>query len=530
MNLKNDNQNINLVLKTAEDDSKSLKVSIFSVFSYMRKFLLVWVLVAAILASCVCIRQVWNFKKKATVYPPVSTLISFSHSGVEKGLDPLGNILDVNIISSPRIIEAALVELDYDMELIDKVRKNLKIEGIIPDDAINKITAYQSVFESKGDITSAEKLIATTYFPTQYKISLSYASTDLNFAEAKDLLDEITNSYRRYYIQTYGYNRAFGEAVSNVDYEAYDYSEAVQLFSDSLTSIERYVYRLSNEDKTRFRSTETGYTFTDLLEKTRTIRSINLDRISSYITVNNVTKDKDRLVKYYEYKIEADERAKATYSSTVETLKMAMEMYQKDAVVVPVGDSVSAPITQNSKQYDDFFSQMIDAQRSFDNCSQNIAKNKARIESLNSQPTGTASDKQKVEAELLTVSETVNGLIELINKTADEYYEKVAFSNSFSVIVPASGTEPKSPAQAGLSTKLRPAYKKTVMYEAALFFMFVGAAFAAAWLAALKKSESEALAVEGVAETEENAVKNDGIVKETASVEKPADKSSGKKK
>jgi hypothetical protein len=64
------------------------------------------------------------------------------------------------------------------------------------------------------------------------------------------------------------------------------------------------VANLNRDDTSRFRSSQTGFTFADLYQAIVTLRTVDLDMISSYVTVNTVTKDKTTLLDYYNYQIE----------------------------------------------------------------------------------------------------------------------------------------------------------------------------------------------------------------------------------
>lgn len=96
---------------------------------------------------------------------------------------------------------------------------------------------------------------------------------------------------QRGFYNNYGYNSSLESAVVSIDYTEYDYVDAVDVFDSSLGSLKNYIDELAASDNTRFRS-ETGYTFADLSSSIDTVRNEDLDWISSYITLNNVTKDK----------------------------------------------------------------------------------------------------------------------------------------------------------------------------------------------------------------------------------------------
>lgn len=96
----------------------------------------------------------------------------------------------------------------------------------------------------------------------------------------------------------------------SIDYNDYDYVDAVSVFDSSLKSLKEYIDDLAKHDNIRFRSDQSGYTFADLSQSIETIRTEDLDMILSYIVYNNVTKDKENLIANYEFKIEELTRSK----------------------------------------------------------------------------------------------------------------------------------------------------------------------------------------------------------------------------
>ena len=67
-----------------------------------------------------------------------------------QGLAPDGNEFDVNKIKSPNIIESALTNIDEPLSYVENVRRNISIKGVIPSDALDKISLYQSVYSKGG--------------------------------------------------------------------------------------------------------------------------------------------------------------------------------------------------------------------------------------------------------------------------------------------------------------------------------------------------------------------------------------------
>lgn len=432
---------LNVTLKNEDDEKDEVVVSLSGILKKFKKYFLVW-LVTAVVSAMLIITGSAIFSSDQ--HKSMSALVSFTFDGIEKGLDPDGNKFDVNSLKNPFVIESALTKLGYPLDELEIIRQNISISEIIPTDAIDRITTYKSVYESatNGALSAAQAMLDVTYYPTQYKVKFNYSQTSFSNDEAVEIFNTVLECYRDYFFETYGYNKALGSAVTVLDYTKYDYAEAVDVFDSTLSTLKSYVSHLAEEDTTRFRSANTGYTFSDLSEAIKTIQEMDLDRISSYVTVNNVTKDKDVLIDYYQYRIDALNREKAIASENLSTISTLIETYQKDTIMVFGNgtDNTDTQETQYSEQYDSLIRQKISAQNTVSTATQRVNYYNQRIKSLKDKPVGSDEKIEKVEEYFNDLDSKVSQLIENINITADEFYTTVAFANAYNVLVPASSS------------------------------------------------------------------------------------------
>ena len=181
-------------------------------------------------------------------------------------------------------------------------------------------------------------------------MTFNYFKAGFSFEEGKEILNEVLNSYRSYFFETYNYNVALGSSVSVVDYTTYDYAEAVNIFSNSLDSVTDYLNNIKQSDTSSFRSSVTGYSFDDLLAEASLIKNNDLDRSSSYITINNITKnDKDSMISYYKYLVEQLERKKAVSVSTLNSINDSISSYEKDPLIMVVGSDSESSTEEDGK-------------------------------------------------------------------------------------------------------------------------------------------------------------------------------------
>ena len=251
----------------------------------------------------------------------------------------------------------------------------------------------------------------------------------------------MTEKYEEYFYDSYGYNKSLETAVTSIDYNDYDYIDALTVFDASLGSLKDYINDLSSRDTTRYRSDETGYTFADLSKSIDTVRTEDLDWISSYITLHNVTKDKKNLIANYKFKIEEYERTKKIYEERLKAVEDTISGYEKNSILIfsNATDGTNAALNQSSDTYDNLITEKVKAQTNLSSSQQRINLYQERIKSLESGKSTVGSEKI-VEEKLAAISDKVQTLIDSVNNTATDYYKDVLFTNAYKVLTPASSS------------------------------------------------------------------------------------------
>lgn len=497
---------LNVTLKNEENDKDEVVISLSGIFKKFKKYFIIW-LVAAIVAGLLTVS--FSGLTGADQYKSMTALVSFTFDGIENGKDPNGSVFDVHEIKSPSVIEAALTELGHPLTEVESIRQGITIEGIRPADAIDRITVYQSIYEggTSGALSAAEKMLETSYYPTQFKVYFNYANTSFGDDEAVEVFNTVLECYRDYFFTTYGYNEALGSAVTALDYTDYDYAEAVDVFSSTLSTLRSYVNTLASEDTTRFRSSVTGYTFSDLSEAIKTLQNMDLDIISAYISLNNVTKDKENTKNYYNYRIEALERQKVVATENLATITDAINTYQKDTIQIFGNGTEGTDTISNiaSDKYESLIQQRINTQDELSTTTQQIEYYKERLKKLNSTGTASEAEIERVETDLASLDEKIATLIDNVNKTADEFYNTVEFANAYNILVPASS----SSVVRTISDVVKDSLVPLLVIEALLVVVYIGVAFVTAIIAENKKKNAAAVSAEPEAkeETKEKAEK-----------------------
>ena len=484
---KSNERNLNVTIKNDHDEKDEVVISLSGIFKKLKKYFLPWVIIAAMLgAAVVSIKAAKVMKSK----PPLTALVSFSYSGIEKGLDPNGKSFDVNTLKNPEVISAAVAELELSDTKIEPIRQNISISGVIPADAVDRLTLYHSVKaqSTNGNVAPVQAILDTSYYPTQYKIKFNYANTGLSKEDAVDVFNMMLDKYRDYFYRQYGYNQSLGAAVSTLDYKSYDYPEAIDLFRSTLNTLATYLKDLSREDLTRFRSS-TGYTFEDLYESVITVRALDLDKAESLVNVNNITKDKQAALDYYQYTIDELTRQKERDEESYKAVQEAKNNYQKDKLLVMQNaDGVGTEISKTSEEYDKLVDQEVRLAEDIEETKQKIKKYAQRKEALGkSNNTTTEAQIKDLDARLDSINNKVNDLVVKIKDTSDEYFKNVEFANAYSILVPATNS-----GEIGFMAAAKASIKKVIIYEVLIFFVYFGIAFVTAIIDENKRSKAAA--------------------------------------
>lgn len=433
--------NLNITLQNEENHDDDVIISIGTIFRKLKKYVLIWLIVAVIVFVLVL-----GSVSVKTIHskPTLTALVSFSYDGIEKGVDPNGRDFNKEMIKNPIVIEKALTNLGLPLDELDSIRNGITIQGIIPTDAMDKILTYKNVYENanSGNLQAAQAMLDVYYFATEYQIFFDYSRTSFSRKTAVEVINNILEEFKKYFFDIYGYNETLGSSVVALDTSSYDYSEAIEVLKTSLDTMSTYLKQLSRDDKTRFRSSVTGYTFDDLYEAIGTLKSIDLDKVSSYVNVNNLTKDKNASIAYYDYRINELTRRKKSIEEQLVSVKESIKSYEKDQIIIFGNgtDSTNTQSTQKSQQYDDMIEQKLTLTNDLATTKQSISFYEERLKALQESSSTDNAKIEQVNQQLEDVNNKITDIIEDVKLTADDYYENVTFQNAYNILVPASNS------------------------------------------------------------------------------------------
>ena len=124
-------RNVNLIVKNEDERKEEVVISLAAIFRKLKKYLLAWFMVAVIVGGIVGGVSIFFSTTSST---PVRALVSFTHDGIEKGKNPDGSVFDPNSMKNPLVLERAISACNMDPQLLEVVRSDIEIEGIVPED------------------------------------------------------------------------------------------------------------------------------------------------------------------------------------------------------------------------------------------------------------------------------------------------------------------------------------------------------------------------------------------------------------
>lgn len=484
MNQENE-KNISVTLKQNDDEKDAVVISFETIFRQLKKTFSIWLVLAIVTGLLTSAFAVLLNKTSST--DTINSLINFNYSGIEAGLDPDGNQFDVNKIKAPNIIETALTNTNVSLKYVEPVRRNIEIKAVMPDDVVDTISLYQGIYSDGGaaGLEAVNKLLEVSSYPTYYIVSFNNNNAGFDIETGKKIINEVLNTYQEYFFTTYGYNEALGNSVVAVDYTEYDYPAAVDIFKSMLDDLDIYTRNLQAIDTTDFRSNTTGYSFSDIRRNVELIRTADLDTLSSYITINNVTNDSDQLITYYNYKIEELQHEASVLQTKLESITKSIDSYEKDSMLIfgEAGDLEETDYSQASEKYDELIEQKVQAQEEYSVVNQQIEYYKSRISTFKNNTAKNEADIEYVEARFSKLYDKINNLIDITTKTSDEFYENVVFANAFNILVPASGDAP--------TVQIGNVLFPVIIAEALVFVGYIAYGFITAIIHDRKKSKKD---------------------------------------
>lgn len=403
----------------------------FKVLHYLRRWRIL-IFVSAMIAGILF----YLYGKESQVYT-ASSVIEFDHEGIEEGLAPDGTELDVSQIFSSNVITKALEETGANAS-VDWVRTHGSTAEIVPDDVQQAINA--KIEEGKD---------YEPYYPTQYKVSFSVES-DRDEEFARTMLDTVLDCYVSQFSEQYINQSLAANGVETLGERDYDYIEKAEVINDSVADILTYLNEKAKQDYT-FRSSHTGYTFTDLAALYDYIHGNEVPYLFSRILQGRITQDQDLLIKKYQTRIDQHNQTATINNSTVQDILDIIQTYasknqegglyydgenqgtgNSSGVLDDVYGMDEENLTDHTTVYDTLLDRFVNEKQGANKQSINAAYCQYIIDIFQTQPEVEIDQTQyiqDIEGTTTTLIDKLNELYQIVDDTVNEYNDYLGAQN-----------------------------------------------------------------------------------------------------
>lgn len=242
--------------------------------------------------------------------------ISLNYAEASRGLNPNGTRFNTYDILSDAVLEKAIADGNLGNLTPNQLRATLAVEPL-----------------AAGSSVSAERYYVSTEYVLSYRASgrtQHLSSTAVIKAVANAFYDSFRESFSR------------KTAVMTPDFsllDEADYLDKVELLDRYASDMAEFLRMCSKESKTY--ASGDGETFSSLSTKINSLRSVELERLNSYILVKGLSVNRDQQLSKFRYlnlmkDINADKNT-ASYGIHLE----AIDLYERDmatVVLIPTRD------------------------------------------------------------------------------------------------------------------------------------------------------------------------------------------------
>lgn len=359
-------------------------------FIYYISSLLVVVVIGIIIAGI-------KYFNTAKIQRSASIDIEFTYEGAANNRTPSGDIFSIDAIKGKKLISEVLEKEGlYDKYTPELISSNMEVTGCRPDNVIDQIKAYDSLY----NFSESRTILINEYYPTVYNIKLyDCFDTSISDADLKNLVAAIANAYKEYFIKEYDYILYPSSLNNLIVLDDYDFFQRIKILKIQLGTIRNYAQELYTLNSS-FRND--GMSFKDIILKCNSIENDYITSTEASIITNVVTVSSERLLNQYEYEITLLENEKKHKEKNLEELNSLIDSYQIDGILyIGSGDSL-VKIESNSKQTYEY---LIDAKREISDdlieIYSEIDKYRGYIKSL-----GTTANTKATNSVTTSISET----------------------------------------------------------------------------------------------------------------------------
>lgn len=277
-----------------------------------------------------------------------SASLQFSFNGAGEGKAPNGYPFNVNGIFSDEVLTNALETSGLTgTYTADQIRENLTITGVYPEDIVRRMTEYTSLLDADTD----QQASMADYHATQYSVVLHHDfDPKISGDQLKTLLNNTLEAYRAYFIKTCAFSLQKTDPIE--DLEEYDYTQQLQAIREAADQQSRFAQEMVNQAQ-NFRKDRKG--FDDIVISYANLES-DIDRLYASITLNTVSKDRDRLQKQYEMELRTLNSERESNQEELSRIEGLVSSYEKNGIIYV---STTGALRQVSSNASDTYDKLV---------------------------------------------------------------------------------------------------------------------------------------------------------------------------
>ena len=400
----------------------------FQIFRYLKQFKYL-IAIGSVLAGFMFYYVASNRMQSYTA----STVIEYTNTGASEGLAPDGSKIDTSEIYGSYIIAKVIQNLGIDPSTanMDDIRNSITITSIITDE-------QQQIFDAKVTQGEDASLIATRYMVT----------FNSGVASGKDypraMLNEILDVYSAYYGETHVNSARSPNGVNDIYDKGYDYIEMMDVIDESLTATLQTLNGKISGDST-FRSSVTGYSFSDLYREYELLQNIEVPKITAQILAGKITKNRDILLAKYRNRNNDLSIENSASEQEVEKIMGVIDSYVQmmsdsgntnitsEYILSDIYDDTQGGLyskTDQTTSYDKLFIRYVQDRTGYTANEIDAAYNQYILDTFSdAQEESSEEDQQAVTQAIRSLVEKINTLYADMAETTDEYNEYLGAAN-----------------------------------------------------------------------------------------------------
>jgi hypothetical protein len=422
--IKNMEENKNIVV--IKDDNITFS-ELFSVL-WNAKVLIILVSVIMFIVTFLGVKFYNNNNTK------VVTFVSMQWDGISEGEYPDGQLFNYMAMFNSNILAETLNETGLSDISVSKLRENIEIEGIVPDDA-------KALIEQR--LRAGEDV---NYYPSEFKLSLNVSELNINTQKARQLYNNLVTNFKVDFEQKY-VQRTILVSLEDTDLSVYDYADIYDLLKSETTLIKNSINQKLPEGS-KFISTTNHLGFQDLLIRVNRLeQTLMKDLIASIETKDRIVSKNPTLTKTrYENQIETLELELQRLTSIKVELTTLITNYNGGEHVIIIPGMTPDNSYKIDPYLNDLYEMIVENEYKIAEVNKEIALYESRIVKLSATGAENVANDEHITSINHKVDQITNGIEDLISKTniVLEDYNKVTVKNTVRELGVASVEMPQN--------------------------------------------------------------------------------------